>query len=93
MEKNMETAIGSGKLKVGILIEPGVLMMDVVGAQAVFGMSPGIELYHVGKTEEPIHAGRGRDWCSTAPSSAWLRWQDGRSLQPYESLLPPTDRQ
>ena len=52
----MEAVLGSGKLKVGILIEPGVLMMDVVGAQAVFGMSPGVELYHVGKTEEPIHA-------------------------------------
>lgn len=43
-------------IKVGVLIEPGVLLMDVVGVQSVFGFSPGIELYHVGKTRETVLA-------------------------------------
>lgn len=43
-------------LKVAVLIEPRVLLMDVVGVQSVFGFSPGVELYHVGKTKELIRA-------------------------------------
>lgn len=43
-------------LKVGILIEPFVQMMDIVGVQSVFGLSPNVELYHVGKTKTEILA-------------------------------------
>ena len=43
-------------IKVGVLVEPGVLLMDVVGVQSVFGFSPGVELYHVGKTKETVRA-------------------------------------
>ena len=43
-------------IRVGVLIEPGVLLMDVVGVQSIFGFSPGVELYHVGKTKETVRA-------------------------------------
>ena len=43
-------------IKVGVLIEPGVLLMDVVGVQSVFGFSANVELYHIGKTKETVRA-------------------------------------
>lgn len=43
-------------LKVGILIEPSVVLMDIVGVQSVFGMNPDVELYHIGKNLEVTHA-------------------------------------
>lgn len=48
--------IADRPIKVGVLIEPGVLLMDVVGVQSVLGFSSGVELYHVGKTKELIRA-------------------------------------
>ncbi|MCI9868411.1 DJ-1/PfpI family protein [Rhizobium skierniewicense] len=43
-------------LKVGILIEPFVQMMDIVGVQSVFGLNPNVELHHVGKTKAEVLA-------------------------------------
>lgn len=50
------TKTANRPLKVGILIEPSVLLMDVVGVQSVFGMNPDVELYHIGKTLDVTHA-------------------------------------
>jgi len=50
------TEISDRPMRVGILIEPGVLLMDIVGVQSILGMTPDIELIHVGKTTEEIEA-------------------------------------
>lgn len=48
--------IADRPIKVGVFIEPQVLLMDVVGVQSVFGFSPSVELYHIGKTKELVRA-------------------------------------
>ncbi|KAF1055722.1 MAG: Isonitrile hydratase [Burkholderia gladioli] len=46
----------SHPLKIGFLIAPGVAMMDLIGAHAVFGLAPGAEIHFLWKTRETILA-------------------------------------
>ncbi|MET5115428.1 DJ-1/PfpI family protein, partial [Burkholderia pseudomallei] len=43
-------------LKTGFLLAPGVAVMDLFGAHAVFGFAPQSELHLLWKSREPISA-------------------------------------
>ena len=44
---------------VGIVIYPGMTALDVVGPQTVFSGLPGITVYRIWKTKEPVTADNG----------------------------------
>ncbi|MGE8414266.1 MAG: DJ-1/PfpI family protein [Pseudomonas sp.] len=54
-------------LKVGILIAPGFVLMDIAGAHSVFGMAPHTELHVLWKDRAPIHAMPDFITCATTP--------------------------
>lgn len=58
------------KINVGIIIEPGVLLMDLVGIQSIFGFCDNVNLIHVGKSCEVVTAWGG------LPVAATTRYAD-----------------
>lgn len=49
---------GAPPFRVGIVVGPGYFPLDMVGVQAVMGTLPGVEIYMVWKTREPVEGFR-----------------------------------
>jgi len=52
--KALTSPPGSRPFRVGILIGPGFIPMDMMGVQTVFGLLPGCEIHLVWKSREPV---------------------------------------
>ncbi|CAB3665373.1 DJ-1/PfpI family protein [Achromobacter kerstersii] len=52
-------------INVGIHVEPGVVLMDIVGVQSIFGFCENVNLIHVGKSREVVTAWGGMPVAAT----------------------------
>lgn len=81
------TPPGTPVFRVGIVIGPGFLPMDMVGVQAVFGFLPGVELHLLWKTDELVE-GFPSWW--TRPTTTFAQCPERLDVLAVPMLAPET---